>query len=88
MAGEGDEQRLVARDVIEHAEEKVRLARGHTQRLRPDPAQRQEPAKLFGLAGDEAERGNGKRCRRVRPRVDLGLPWPRRLPFFIAISVA
>jgi hypothetical protein len=50
--------------VIEHAEEKSRLARGRANRIGTDSAHRQEAAEPFGLAGDKAERGDGEMFRR------------------------
>ena len=58
------QQRLVGREVIEHAEEKLRLARSRADRIGTDSGHRQEAAEPFGLAGDEAERGDGEMFRR------------------------
>src|SRR6266571_5111537 len=54
------QQRLVGREVIEHAEEKLRLARGRADGIGADSGRCQEPAEPLGLAGDETERGNGE----------------------------
>src|SRR5262245_40421702 len=68
------QQRLVGREVIEHAEEKLRLARGRADGIGADSGYRQEAAEPLGLAGDETERGNGKIFgRRLRVLTACGL---------------
>src|SRR5262245_21593682 len=68
------QQRLVGREVIEHAEEKLRLARGRADGIGADSGDRQEAAESLGLAGDETERGNGEVFgRRLRVLTACGL---------------
>src|SRR5262249_45285154 len=67
-------QRLPRGEVIEQAEEKLRLARGRADGIGADSGHRQEAAEPFGLAGDEAECGNGKVFgRRLRVLTACGL---------------
>src|SRR5262249_9842448 len=54
------EQRLVGCEMVEDAEEKLRLARRRANGIGADSGHRQEAAEPLGLAGDEAERGNGE----------------------------
>ena len=59
------QQPLVAGEMIEHAEQEVRFARGVTQRLGADAGQRQEPVQLFGVLGQEGEGLNRHRFGRI-----------------------
>ena len=56
------QQRLVAGHMIEHAEEKIGLARRRADRFGPDPAERQEAPEPLRLAGDECQRRDRKLC--------------------------
>src|SRR5690348_4843673 len=58
---EGAQQRLVAGEVIEHAGEKPRLARGRADRIGSNSGYRQEAAEPFGVGGDETERRDRQR---------------------------
>jgi len=49
------QQPIVAGEVIEHAEQEIRLARGIPQRLRADTGQRQEAVEPLGVVGQEGE---------------------------------
>src|ERR671934_3153447 len=48
-----NQQRLVGGKIIEHSEEKLRLAGGGTDRLGAHSADREKSAQPLGLAGDE-----------------------------------
>src|SRR5262249_62081438 len=54
------QQRLIGREVIEHAEEELRLARGRADRIGTDSGHGQEAAEPLRLTGDEAECGDGE----------------------------
>src|SRR5713101_4070414 len=71
VGGEGQQQRLVARDVVEHAGKELRLARGIADGARTNSGYRQKAAEPLGLGGDESKR---------RDRELFG----RRLPFLAA----
>src|SRR5436853_4981471 len=85
LVGKGQEQPLVAHQVIEDAEEEIRVAGGIPDRFRPDAGGGEEPAKPFRLARDEAQRRYRKRSGGLLlfPRINLapageghdGIPW-------------
>ena len=52
--------RLIGCEVIEHAEEELRLARGRADRIGTDSGHGQEAAEPLRLTGDEAERGDSE----------------------------
>src|SRR5262245_30915506 len=62
LVGEGDEQRLIAHEVVEDAKQEIRLTRGRPDRFRPDAGDGQEPTEPLPVARDEAQRRDGH-CR-------------------------
>ena len=68
---EGDQQRLVAGEMIEHAGEEVRVARGLADLLRADAGDGEEAAELLGLRGEERQRRDGERLGCLAPRAAL-----------------
>ena len=60
FSGEGKQQRLVTREVIEHTHEELRIARGFADGGGAYSRHRQEAREPFGIVGNEAERGNGE----------------------------
>jgi hypothetical protein len=59
--GEGDEQRLVGGEVIEHGAEKSRRGRRLTQIVRPEARQCEKSSKPLRLCGEEAQSGDRDR---------------------------
>src|SRR5262245_32974793 len=55
LVGEVEQERLVPNQVVEHAQEKIRLAGGFADGVGPDPGERQEAAKPLWFAGNEAQ---------------------------------
>ena len=55
MSHEGEEQRLVAHDMGQHATGKPRLARGVPQGPRIEPGETEEVREPVGIARDEGE---------------------------------
>ena len=80
FGGEGKQQPLVAGDVIEHAGEKLRLARRIADGFGADSGHRQEAAEPLGLGGDEAERRDRERFGRFAAaacgRISWAPDWP------------
>src|SRR5882757_2235079 len=58
--GKRQQQGLVARHVVEHPEEKARLACRRSQRLGPEPGQGQEALQPRVLTGKKAQRRDGE----------------------------
>src|SRR5262249_149409 len=79
-----NQQRLVGGKIVEHAEEKLRLAGGGANGIGAYSAHGEKAAQPLGLAGDESERGDGERfgrgvsVRTVCPSASLRHDDPRR----------
>ncbi len=68
---EGDQQRLVAGEMVEHAGEEVRIAGGIADVARADAGGGEKAAEMLGLGGEERQRRDGERLRRLAPRAVL-----------------
>ena len=62
--GEGEQQRLVGGDIVEHGGEKARVGRRLAQIVRAEAGQREEPLEPLGIGGEKAQ----ARRSRVRRR--------------------
>ena len=60
---EGQQQRFVARDMVEDRREEGGVLRGRTSRVGGKAGQRQKTVEPFGFRGNEAKRFNRKQFR-------------------------
>jgi hypothetical protein len=82
MLRESDQQGFLARHVIEHTKQEIRLARGIPDRLRPDPGEGQEAAESLRLARYEGERGDRDLFGGLSPSLAVGSAPLRPAPVF------
>ncbi len=86
MLREGEQQGFVARHVVEHAEQKIRLARRIPDGFGAYPGQRKEAPQPLRLAGDEAQRRDRELLGRLLLRRGVRSACWRRSPLFHGCS--
>ena len=91
FGGEGDQQMLIADDMIEHANQESRLGGGGANRAGVDTREREKARQPIGLRGDEAKGLNRHAfCAVTRSRMPLLhallFAFPKGIPSSLAKS--